>query len=121
MSEEQTVAERITGTVASWPGIEVGPHRFGGVEFWLERCEVGHLHGDRTADIPFPRRCRDHLVAAGQARPHHVLPDSGWATVPIDGHDGVVHVVEPLRISYECARGERRSPERARPGGGPVE
>ncbi len=34
-------------------------HRFGAVEFRLGRRELGHLHDDRMADLPFPRRVRD--------------------------------------------------------------
>ena len=77
MNDEQScAAERITDVVASWPEVDIGPHRFGGVEFRLGRRELGHLHGNRIADLPFPRRVRDELIAAGRARPHHVLPDS---------------------------------------------
>ncbi len=84
MTDKQNgAAERITATVGSWPDVEIGPHRFGGVEFRLGRRELGHLHGDRIADLPFPRRVRDELIAAGRARAHHVLPDSGWVTVPV--------------------------------------
>jgi hypothetical protein len=39
--------------VASWPEVDIGPHRFGGVEFRLGRRELGHLHGNRIADLPF--------------------------------------------------------------------
>jgi len=73
MTHHQTGAgQLITSAVASWPEVELGPHRFGGVEFRLGRRELGHLHGDRIADLPFPRRVRDELIAAGRARPHHV-------------------------------------------------
>jgi Family of unknown function (DUF5519) len=100
--------ERITETVASWPGVDVAPHRFGGVEFRVGRRELGHLHGDRIADLPFPRRVRDELIDAGRARPHHVLPDSGWVTVPIGGEEGADRVIELFRMAYERARGARR-------------
>ena len=75
-----STGEQITSAVQSWPGVEAAPHRFGGIEFRLGRRELGHLHGDRIADLPFPRRVRDELIADGRARPHHVLPDSGWIT-----------------------------------------
>jgi hypothetical protein len=102
-------AERITAAVSSWPGVEIGPHRFGGVEFRLGRRELGHLHAGRIADLPFPRRLRDELVAAGRARPHHVLPDSGWVTVPIGDIGGVEDAIELFRLAYERALSARRS------------
>ena len=96
-------AQEIIAAVASWRGVEVGPHRFGGVEFRVGRREVGHLHGDRIADLPFPRRVRDELVEAGRALPHHVLPDSGWVTFPIKTPADVEAAVELFRLSYERA------------------
>jgi hypothetical protein len=108
MTERQcSPAQRITAAVSSWPGVEVGPHRFGGVEFRLGRRELGHLHGDRIADLPFPRRLRDELVADGRAGPHHVLPDSGWVTFQIA--DGVEQAIELFRLSYDRAVSARRS------------
>jgi hypothetical protein len=100
MSEQQTSAtQRISEVVGSWPGVESGPHRFGGIEFRLGRRELGHLHGDWIADLPFPWRIRDELIAAERARPHHVLPDTGWVTVPIH-RDDVDGVIELFRLSY---------------------
>ncbi|MEA2139843.1 MAG: hypothetical protein QOG56_2993 [Solirubrobacteraceae bacterium] len=78
-------------------------HRFGGIEFRLGRRELGHLHGERLADLPFPRRVRDELVAAGRAVPHHVLPDSGWVSRRVQGPEDVDAVVELFRMSYERA------------------
>jgi hypothetical protein len=102
--------KRIAAEVESWPGVSTGAHRFGGVEFRLGRRELGHLHGDRMADLAFPRRVRDELIATGRAQPHHVLPESGWVTVPIDADD-VDAVIELFRLAYEraVAAAERRS------------
>jgi Luciferase len=111
-------AETITATVRSWPGVEVGPHRFGGVEFRVGRRELGHLHGNRIADLPFPRRIRNELIAAGRARPHHVLPESGWVTVPIREAQDIDRVVELFRLSYDRAQRARRSPAIPAPGSG---
>ena len=84
-------------------------HRFGGIEFRLGRRELGHLHGDRMADLPFPRRLRDELVAAGRAEPHHVLPDSGWVTRRVRGPEDVEAIVELFRLSYERALAARNA------------
>jgi hypothetical protein len=107
-------ADRIMEAVGSWDGVEVAPHRFGGIEFRLGRRELGHLHGDRIADLPFPRRVRDELIAAGRARPHHVLPDTGWVTAPIDPSD-VGAIIDLFWISYERAiRARSARPSAAR-------
>jgi hypothetical protein len=98
---------RIADEVSSWDGVTSHEHRFGGVEFRLGKRELGHLHGDRLADLPFPKRVRDELVAAGRARPHHVLPDSGWVSRRIEGDADAVDVVGLFRMSYERALAAR--------------
>jgi hypothetical protein len=104
----ESTGEKIATAVRSWPGVEAAPHRFGGTEFRLGRRELGHLHGDRIADLPFPRRVRDQLIAEGRARPHHVLPESGWITVSIRSPEEAQHAVELFRMAYERATSSRR-------------
>jgi hypothetical protein len=99
-----SVREAVEAEVLSWEGVSSAAHRFGGVEFLLGKREIGHLHGDRLADLPFPRRIRDELVESGRAKPHHVLPDTGWVSVWIQAEDDVPRVLELFRMSYERAR-----------------
>ena len=96
-------AERITQAALAWEGVESGPHRFGGVEFRIGRREIGHMHGDHLVDIPFPTRVRDEIIAAGQAQPHHVLPDTGWVSFHIRQESDVDQAIALLRRSYEIA------------------
>jgi hypothetical protein len=99
-------ATRIADEVLSWEGVTAHEHRFGGVELRLGRRELGHLHGDppRLADLPFQRGIRDMLVETGRARPHHVLPDSGWVSLPIRTDADVDDAIALFRLSYERAR-----------------
>ena len=97
----ETAADRITREVSSWPGVAVAPHRFGGVEFRVGRRELGHLHGSRLADLPFPRAIRQELVAAGRASAHHVLPESGWVTYYMRAPDDSAGAIELFRLNYE--------------------
>jgi Luciferase len=94
--------EAVVRAVSSWEGVTVGEHRFGGVEFRIGRRELGHLHST-IADLPFPRRIRDELIAAGKARPHHVLPNSGWITAPMRTTSEVTGVIELFRQNYDRA------------------
>jgi luciferase-like monooxygenase len=104
MGEIATAIER---EVLSWPGVTVGPHRFGGIEFRVGRRELGHLHGDRLADLPFPVRVRKELVEAGRAEPHHIHPESGWISYWIRSVDDVPKVIGLFRLSYDRAAAAR--------------
>lgn len=95
------IARSIIAEVSGWPGVESHPHRFGGVEFSVDHREIGHLHGDRLADLPFPKRVHDELVASGRAAPHHVLPDSGWVSRWIRGPEDVAEVIALFRMNYD--------------------
>ncbi len=99
--------QRIRKEVESWPGIELKPHCFGGVEFVYGRVELDHLHGDELADLPFPKKTRDELIEADRARPHHVLPDSGWVSKRIASEGDVDEVIELFRMNYERIHNRR--------------
>ena len=109
-ADSASASEEVQRAALSWPGVTVHPHRFGGVEFRLGKRELGHLHGNALADIPFPRVRRDELIASGEARPHHVLPDSGWVSVPIRSATDVSKVIDLLHQVYEHARARRGVP-----------
>jgi hypothetical protein len=98
----------IVEEVETWAGVEVRSHRFGGVEFVVGRRELGHLHGDHLADLPFTRSRRDELLATGVVVRHHVLPDSGWASRPILSEQDVSAVISLLREQYERAIAKRK-------------
>ena len=93
--------ELIGEAVASWPGVTAVAHRFGGTEYRYGKKEMGHVHGDRLADLPVPRRLHDELIAQGRAQPHHVLPESGWISVWIEGPEDANSVIELFRMQYD--------------------
>ena len=102
--DDQTMkgaGELIRETVTSWSGVEAVPHRFGGIEYRYGRKEMGHVHGDRLADLPLPRKLHDEVIATGRAQPHHVLPDTGWVSIWMGGPDDAANVIELLRMQYD--------------------
>ena len=101
--------------MTAWDGVTGHEHRFGGREFRYGRRELGHLHGDRLADLPFPKRIAAMLVETGRAEPHR-FARGGWVSFPIRGEEGVDAAVELFRLSYERARvaEARRSPGEGR-------
>ncbi|MCL5067066.1 MAG: DUF5519 family protein [Thaumarchaeota archaeon] len=107
--------EKISNSVSRWTGVASHPHRFGGVEFRLGRRELGHVHGNYQADIPFPIDVRNRLVSEGKAEPHHILPESGWITFRFRKDDDVDGAIELFRLSYDLALNrQKESVERTR-------
>src|SRR5689334_15685429 len=92
-------SKQIIETLLTWDHLETHPHRFGGTEFRLGTREIGHIHGDTLVDIPFPTKIRDEIVAAGQAQPHHILPQTGWVSFYLRESGDVERAIALLRRS----------------------
>jgi len=101
----EDIRARIEQEVGSWEGVAVRPHRFGGVEFVLGNRELGHIHPQGWADLPFTRRIREMLLETGRAEPHRAGV-TGWVSHPLDEA-----VLELFRLSYERARVARAARE----------
>ena len=97
------VAGRIEKAVTGWDGVTAHEHRFGGREFRYGKRELGHLHGDRLADLPFPKRIAAMLVETGRAETHR-FARGGWVSLPIRDDADVDAAIELFRLSYERAR-----------------
>jgi hypothetical protein len=96
------ILESIQKEILSWSFVTAEVHEFGGIEFRLNKREMGHIHGERLVDLPFPMKIRNELVSSGRVSPHHVLPQSGWVSYWINnGEKDVPVVLELFRMRYE--------------------
>ena len=95
-----SIASRIHTEVSSWPGVTAQGHPGGMVFFHVGRREIGHLHGNRMADLPFPVRIREKLIEAGKADLHYLHPKSGWITYYIRAEQDVESIVDLFRLNY---------------------
>ena len=96
-----TIIENIKKEILSWPYVTSKPHRFGGLEFRINERELGHVHGDRLADLPFPMDVRNDLVNSGRVSPHHILPQSGWVSCWIKGEEDIRVVIDLFKMRYD--------------------
>lgn len=105
-----TIAEALQQEIMQWEGVSAHPHRFGGTEYRVGKREIGHIHGNRMADLPFPTKVRHELVAEGRVQPHHLLKDSGWVSYYIRGDDDLPALIDLFRLNYGLAinRGKKR-------------
>jgi hypothetical protein len=95
------VFEKVKSELMSWPKVTLQPHRFGGTEFRVNGREMGHMHGGRFADLPFPMNIRNELVKDGRVLPHHILPNSGWVTFLINEEADITSLINLFRMQYE--------------------
>jgi hypothetical protein len=102
MNEEPLT--QIEREVESWPGVATGDTGRGGLQFSYGRVELGHLHGSSFADLPFPKKVRDELIAQGRASVHDPLPNSGWVRRRMDVPEDVEAVIGLFRMNYARAR-----------------
>jgi hypothetical protein len=98
--ESTSIAERIVRAVVTLPGVTMESHRGGMIFFHVGRREIGHLHGERLADLPFPVRIREKLVAEGKAEVHYLHPKTGWVSYYIRSEDDVDAIIELFRLNY---------------------
>ncbi|MFY9870386.1 MAG: MFS transporter [Candidatus Nitrosopolaris sp.] len=96
-----TITQVIEQKILEWPGVTTEPNRFGGIEFLVDKKEMGHIHGERLADLPFPVKIKECLVGSGQALPHHIYPESGWVSYWIRNPGDIPAVIDLFRLQYE--------------------
>jgi hypothetical protein len=96
------ILEKIKKEILSWPNVTAEQHKFGGIEFRINKREMGHIHGDSLADLPCPMKTRDDLVNSGRVSPHHVMPQSGWVSYWIEkGEEDLDTIIGLFRLRYE--------------------
>ena len=84
------------------PGIRLGVHRFGGMEFInvANGRELGHVHGHGLLDVRLDRQQAAALINAGRVRNHHFLPNSGWVSFQLESAADVPFAVKLLNTRF---------------------
>jgi hypothetical protein len=100
MNEE--LLEAIDRELLSWPGVSREPGRFNSTVYLLGRREIGHVHRNGVADLPFPKAIYDELIATGRAQPHQVGV-RGFVSHRIDDRADVGKAIALFRMNYDRA------------------
>ena len=96
-----TIIETIKKEILNWPGVTYDTHRFGGFIYRLGKKEMGHIHGETLADLPFPMQIRDKLIETGRVSPHHILTHSGWVSKWVKDEVDAGEVIDLFKMQYE--------------------
>ena len=102
MSETKSASETITDQVTSWSGVEAGYGSRGEWGFYVNRHELGHLHGDHAAHFSFGKEIGTALREQGRVVDHPVFPGkNAMAARRIETDDDVRDVIELMRLNYD--------------------
>lgn len=102
--------ESLESEVLGWPGVVRDPDTRGITVYRYGRRQIGHVHHDGVADLPFPREVHERLISEGRAEPHRG-GFRGVVSYRLRSPEDVPGAVELFRMGYERARAaaERRT------------
>jgi luciferase-like monooxygenase len=92
--------DEIERTVLSWNGTSLKMHRYGGVQFDVNKKEIGHIHSNGLLDILLKREIKEQLIREGKVEDHHVFARSGWISFYIKTEKDRDYAIELLEYSY---------------------
>jgi Family of unknown function (DUF5519) len=95
------IAQLVEKEVLSWPHVTKRRGRFNSTAFYLGEHELGHVHGNQLADLPYGGKTREALLATGQVTPHHIRPELDWVTYRIHGLESASELITFFRANYD--------------------
>ena len=101
---DTVITENIKHEILSWPGVTSNPYQYGGVEFHVNKREMGHIHGEKLADLPFPIKLRKEIIASGKALPHIIYPESMWVSYIIHSEEDIPQDYSSLSIAIRTTK-----------------
>ena len=76
-------------------------YHFGGIEFRVNKRDMGHIHGEKLADLLFPIKLRKEIITSGKALPHIIYPESMWVSYIIHSEEDIPKIIDLFRLQYE--------------------
>lgn len=95
------ILETLQKELLALEGVSKHTHRFGGIEFRYRSKELGHIHGEKLADLPFPKKIHNELVQSKFAQAHHIYPESGWMSFYIKNEGDIPALLKLFYMQYE--------------------
>lgn len=92
--------ETLEMEVAAWPGISIGLHKYGGLQFNYQGKEIGHVHSNGLLDIRFSRVVKAKLLLDSRVTDHHIFTNSGWISFYIRNADDKEYALSLLNLAY---------------------
>lgn len=87
--------------VSGWEKVNLGLHKYGGVQFNYNNRELGHIHGNGLLDMLLNLTLKQQLKQDGKILDHHVFKDNGWISFYIKTKADKDYALRLLKLSYQ--------------------
>jgi MFS family permease len=105
------IASSLIDEITKWEGIMVRPHPFGGFQFKLNGADIGHVHGDKLADLPLSSHVRQKisLLKKDNDINHHpakyqIYRETGWVAYYLNDIQDLSVLLQHFKSQYERIR-----------------
>ena len=104
MATQTTASERILDAITFWEGVHTEQEAARRGQHQARQAWLGHLHGDRSLHIGFPKAIWHELHDQGRIDYHSVFPGRpGYAARRLENEEDVEDAIALLRINYDRA------------------
>jgi hypothetical protein len=100
--------EELETRVASWEGITVSMHRYGGRQFNYCEKEIGHVHSNGLLDVRLSRTIKELMLKKGLVKEHHLFRNSGWISFYVRAEGDVEKALRLLKTSMMEMRSKQK-------------
>jgi hypothetical protein len=104
MVGEDKPFEVLKAWILKLPRVTQASHRFGGIQFQVERLEFMHSHGPSFLDIRLSSRDQAAALKDGKAIPHRFAPQAGWVSFRIEKAEDLDPAKALIKTAYENAK-----------------
>ena len=87
-----------------WEGVNIGLHKYGGLQFNYNKREIGHIHGNGLLDMLLSNKLKQQLMQEGKILDHHVFKDTGWISFYIKTEADRDCALRLLKLGYQLQR-----------------
>lgn len=93
--------DNIRHEVSKWEGVDIGLHKYGGMQFNYRTREIGHIHGNGLLDMLLSWQLKKQLIIEGKVLDHHVFKHTGWVSFYIKTEADKNYALELLKLGYK--------------------
>ena len=87
-----------------WEGVNIGLHKYGGIQFNYNKREIGHIHGNGLLDMLLSSKLKQQLMQEGKIFDHHVFKHTGWISFYIKTQADRDYALRLLKLGYQLQR-----------------